>query len=237
METAVKQKQIALPASGRQKLRRAILLITFLSFPITFKFLSPYIIIDGASQGIIAGSLLYFAFLFVFSLFFGRAVCGWACPAAAMQEWSASVNDKRVRGGRANWIKYFIWVPWLGIIIALALVAGGFKSVEPLHLIDGLSSSVYDYIIYFMVVGVIVLLSFTIGRRAFCHYGCWMAPFMIIGTRIKNFLRWPSLHLRGPPPPRRVRAHATGVCTMSRPVPKWCRRQLENDVCILCGSV
>jgi polyferredoxin len=47
------------------------------------------------------------------SLFLGRAFCGWVCPGAGIQEWCFTVNDKKARGGRLNWIKYFIWVPWI----------------------------------------------------------------------------------------------------------------------------
>jgi len=38
-------------------------------------------------------------------------------------------------------------------------------------------------------------MSFVGGKRAFCHYVCWMAPFMIIGTKIGTLLRLPSLKL------------------------------------------
>jgi hypothetical protein len=51
------------------------------------------------------------------------------------------------------------------------------------------------YIIYYWVVGLIVIMSFVGGRRAFCHYICWMAPFMVIGTKINNLFRLSSLKL------------------------------------------
>jgi len=223
----------------KQKIRRAVLLITFLTFPITFYYLSPYIIINGAIQGIIVGSFIYFGLLFLFSLFFGRAVCGWVCPAAGMQEWSSAVNDMRVRGGKLNWIKYFIWVPWIGTIIAVSVMAGGFSSVDPLYLTEnGISiTRPEDYITFFIVTGIIVILSFAVGKRAFCHYVCWMAPFMIIGTRIKDLIRWPSLHL----------AAATGECKQCQTCDKNCPMSLDiskmvqtgsmkNDECILCGT-
>ena len=231
--------QLVLPMTTKQKVRRAILLITFLTFPITFYYLSPYIIIDGATQGIIVGSFIYFSLLFLVSLFFGRAVCGWVCPAAGMQEWSAAVNDRRVRGGKLNWIKYFIWIPWIGIIITMTILAGGFNSVDPFHLTtNGISvASPGDYITFFTVVGIIVILSFAVGKRAFCHYVCWMAPFMIIGVRIKDLIKWPSLHL----------APATGECKQCRTCDKNCPMSLDvsqmvqsgsmkNDECILCGT-
>jgi len=239
IQAEAKSKQMTLPLNTLQKIRRAILLITFLTFPLTFKYLSPYIIIDGAMQGIIVGSFIYFALLFLFSLFFGRAMCGWVCPAAGMQEWSIGVNDKAVRGGKFNWIKYYIWVPWLGIIIAMAIMAGGFSSVDPFHLTEnGISvARPEDYITFFMVLVIIVILSFTIGKRAFCHYVCWMAPFMIIGTKIKNLIKWPSLHLVPAADTCKQCMTCTKNCPMSLPVTKMVQAgNMKNDECILCGT-
>jgi polyferredoxin len=64
-------------------------------FPVTINYFSPYIIIDGASQGVVAGSFITFALLFLVSLFLGRAFCGWICPAGGLQEWCFTVNDKK----------------------------------------------------------------------------------------------------------------------------------------------
>ena len=44
----------------RQRLRKALIILAFLSFPITMNFLSPYVIIDGAMHGIVNGSLMMF---------------------------------------------------------------------------------------------------------------------------------------------------------------------------------
>ena len=66
----------------RQRIRKAAIILMFLSFPITMNFFSPYVIIDGAMNGIINGSVVIFALMFVASLFLGRAWCGWVCPAA-----------------------------------------------------------------------------------------------------------------------------------------------------------
>ncbi len=127
---------LALPMNQRQRIRRAIILVSFLLFPVTLNYFSPYIIINGAAQGIIAGSFITFALLFIFSLGFGRAWCGWACPVAGIQEWCFSINNKAAPGGKLNWIKYFIWVPWLSAIIAMAVLVGGLSRVNPLHMTD-----------------------------------------------------------------------------------------------------
>ena len=111
-------------ASWRQRIRRAFILVTFLLFPLILNFFSPYIIIDGASQGVINGSFVIFVSLFVSSLFVGRLWCAWACPAAGLQEACFAINDRPARGGRLNWIKWGIWIPWVGLTAAMAIAAG-----------------------------------------------------------------------------------------------------------------
>ena len=49
---------------------------------------------------------------------------------------------------------------------------------------------------FYTVIGLIVGLALAAGRRSFCHHGCWMAPFMILGTKIRNIFKWPALHLK-----------------------------------------
>lgn len=61
-----------------QRIRKVIVILAFLSFPVTMNFLSPYVIIDGAMNGIINGSLVMFGLMFVSSLFLGRAWCEWS---------------------------------------------------------------------------------------------------------------------------------------------------------------
>lgn len=223
----------------RQKVRRAIILVSFLLFPITINYFSPYIIIDGASQGIIAGSFITFALLFLVSLLLGRAFCGWVCPAGGVQEWCFTVNDKKARGGRFNWMKYFIWVPWISIIIIMAILAGGFHTVNPLYMTEtGISvSEPAAYILYFTIVCLFVILSFTAGKRAFCHYVCWMAPFMVIGTRTKNFFRWPSLHLMAVSDKCKQCKTCEKNCPMSLEVNEMVQSgSMDNTECILCGT-
>jgi hypothetical protein len=53
----------------------------FLSFPVTMNFLSPYVIIDAAQQGIVIGAWRCSADVRV-SAFLGRAWCGWVASAA-----------------------------------------------------------------------------------------------------------------------------------------------------------
>lgn len=45
----------------RQRLRRALILISFVSFPITLFYFSPVLIIMAAHEGVIAGCFIVFA--------------------------------------------------------------------------------------------------------------------------------------------------------------------------------
>lgn len=223
----------------RQKLRRALILVSFLIFPITMNYFSPYLIIDASAQGIINGSLITFTLLFVFSLLFGRAFCGWACPGAGLQEACFSIRDKRTWGGKYNWIKFYIWIPWMAAIVLVAVMAGGYTEINPLYMLEsGISvAQPGSYIMYFFVLALFVVPALSLGKRAFCHYICWMAPFMVIGTRIRNFFRWYSLHLKADKTACQNCKSCNAVCPMSLDVNGMVQREdMRNTECILCGS-
>ncbi|NPV43691.1 MAG: 4Fe-4S binding protein [Firmicutes bacterium] len=42
-----------------------------------------------------------------------RVKCGWLCPVGGLQEICTVSVNKRAKGGKRNWIKYIIWVPWI----------------------------------------------------------------------------------------------------------------------------
>jgi polyferredoxin len=181
----------------RQQKRKLILFISLLLLPVTLFYISPYVIIEGALAGVASGSRVLFLFLFLSSLAVGRAWCGWLCPTGGLQEVAAQATDRRPKIGKWNNLKYAIWVPWLGIIGAAAVMAGGIRTIDPFFLTwNGISISQPVYFIpYFIVVGGLVLLSVVAGQRSGCHYVCPMAPFMILGRRIRNLGGWPALQL------------------------------------------
>lgn len=224
----------------RQRLRRALILVSFLFFILTFVFFSPYLIVDAAARGIVNGSLLVFSALFLSALLLGRAWCGWVCPGGGLAEACFYVQDRPARTGRADWIKWFIWVPWIGLIVAMAALAGGYRAVEPFFqatLPDSPLQTIGYLAIYFIVTGLIVVLSLLAGRRAFCHYVCWMAPFMIIGRWLRNRVRWPSLALRV----EKDKCISCKICTRNCPMSldvmgMVLQGKLEHAECILCGT-
>ncbi|MCX7747041.1 MAG: 4Fe-4S binding protein [Clostridia bacterium] len=223
----------------RQPFRKAILFISFLLFPITIFYLSPYLIIDGAFQGIVTGSFIMFIVLFVSSLFFGRLFCSWFCPAGGLQECCRMVTDKKAKLGKRDYIKYVIWVPWLLSIAAGFIAAGGVKQWDFFYQTEhGISiSSPLKYIIYYGCIIVIAFLALKSGRRAACHYICWMSPFMILGSKIKNTLKYPSLHLKADGGKCTGCKLCTKICPMSLEVDQMVKQNdMNHPECILCGE-
>jgi ferredoxin-type protein NapH len=229
----------------RQRVRKAIIILAFLSFPITMNFFSPYVIIDGTANGIVNGSLVMFGLMFISSLFLGRLWCGWVCPAGGLQEMVEPVNTRAVNGKKVDWIKWLIWIPWVSLIIVLAFCTGGYRSVDLLlHTQGGISVAgsadrpiFIAYIIYYFVIALFVGLAFFAGRRAGCHTICWMAPFMIIGRWLRNLIAWPSLRLKAVPEACVDCKKCTYHCPMSLDVNGMVQLgKMENSECILCGT-
>jgi polyferredoxin len=223
----------------RQRIRKAIVLFVFLTFPITMNFLSPYIIIDGAMNGILNGSAVMFGLMFLSSLFLGRLWCGWVCPGAAMADIAEPINNRALNPKKVAWIKWLIWIPWISIIAWLLIRAGGYSSVNLLHLTEsGISMDAPEkYIIYFVVIGLFVGLAVIFGRRAGCHTICWMAPFMIIGRWMRNRFAWPSLRLVADASACSDCKLCTRNCPMGLDVNAMVEaEQMEHSECILCGN-
>lgn len=229
----------------RQRVRKALVIFAFLSFPVTMNFLSPYVIIDGAMNGIINGSLVMFGLMFLSSLFLGRLWCGWVCPGGGMQEIVEPVNNKPVHASKIDWIKWVIWIPWVSLILWLVIRAGGYQSVDLLyHTQNGISVSgsadrpiQFAYLIYYIVIALFVGVAVFVGRRAGCHTICWMAPFMILGRWIRNRFAWPSLRLVANSSACSDCKLCTKSCPMSLDVNAMVQlEKMEHSECILCGT-
>ena len=153
----------------RQKIRNTIIWIVFLAFPIILNFFSPYLSLSGSFQGIISGSLALFGILFLFSLLLGRAFCGWVCPVGCFQDISARINNKSIH--RHHWIKYLVWVPWFSFIVIGFISAGGIKKIDILYMTEnGISvSEPLQFITYYMVIFIFLILALAIGRHAICR--------------------------------------------------------------------
>ena len=222
----------------RQKLRKGIILIAFILLPVTLYYFSPYLIIQGASEGVMSGSFIVFAALFLSALFLGRVFCAWFCPLGGIQEASFLARNKSVNN-RLNWIRYVIWAPWMGLIIYTVIAAGGlWKADFTYETTYGISvSDISALPMYFTIVFLTIILSFAVGKRGFCHYICWISPFMIGGRKFRNLFKWPSLRLKAEKDKCIDCKTCTKNCPMSLDVNGMVKSgKMENSECILCGT-
>ena len=99
-------------------------------------------------------------------------------------------------------------------------------------------SGIYDYVIYYGVLLILVLPALIHGKRAACHYLCWMAPFMVIGSSIGRFLHLPQLHIEADP----ARCVSCGKCIKACPMGLDVRDMTQKGInakcteCIQCGA-
>ncbi len=222
----------------RQKIRKILIYISLLLFPATFYYFSPYLIIMSARAGIVNGSFIVFLALFFLSLFFGRLWCGWLCPGAGLEEACFAVQKKRV-SPKVDKIKYIIWIVWIALIAWMAILAGGYKEVDFfIQTKNGISVTDMQSLIMFLVVAaVILIITFIVGKRGFCHSACWMAPFMIIGRNISNRLKLPKLSLEAEKKKCVNCYTCTRNCPQSLEVHDLVQAgNMENTECILCGT-
>ena len=215
----------------RQKVRKGIQTLSALLFPLTFFFLSPYIIIMAASQGIVGGSALVFGGLFFFSIVFSRLFCGWLCPGGAVQDYIAASNGKRWNGKWKNTAKYVVWVVWFSFLVYLwvqnrPLTADAAFSftIDPQYLI-----------VYITIVLVIYLFTLFTGRRGMCHSVCWMAPFMVLGETLADLLHIPRFRLKADPDKCISCGKCAKACPMSLDIDKMVKAgRPDSTECVSC---
>lgn len=223
----------------RQKVRMGVLVASFILFPVTIFYFSPYLIVFGAFQGVASGSMLVFSLQLVSAMLLGRGWCGWACPAGGLQEMEATFADKPAKLGKRLAIKWAIWVPWLLSIIVGATFAGGISTFDFFfHTENGLSvASPLGLAIYLFICALFFVPNLFLGKRAMCHCICWMAPFMIIGEKLGRLLRLPQLHVITVPESCAHCGLCTKACPMSLPVEKLLTDgAVLHSECIQCGS-
>ena len=224
----------------RQTIRKTLLLISFLLFPITIWYFSPYLIIQAASEHIINGSFIVFVLMLVLSMFFGRAWCGYLCPAGGLQECAMRIKDTPAAQGKRDKIKYVIWVIWIAAVIVTFILGKNDVTVNPFYMTDhGISvSGIYNYVIYYGVILLLVVPPLVHGKRATCHYICWMAPFMVIGSSIGKFLHLPQLHVEAD----KSKCVSCGMCSKACPMGLDVKKMVEEGTgpkcteCIQCGA-
>lgn len=223
----------------RQNLRKLLLIVSLLLFPITLYYFSPYLIIQGGTEGIINGSFCVFAAMLIGSIFFGRVFCGYLCPAGGLQDCATLVNNKGPKKGYRSKIKYVIWIVWLAGVVLSFVYRSKELNVDFFYQTEyGISiSNVYGFVMYYGVVCLIFLPAIIGGKRSFCHYFCWMAPFMMIGSKIGKLLHIKQLSLEGNKEACINCKACNKQCSMSLPVSEKVQKgKMEDSECILCGA-
>ncbi len=223
----------------RSKIRRTIVLISLLLFPVTLNFFSPYVSIHGAINGIVSGSLIVFFIMFLTGLFFGRAWCAWVCPMACLSEICLNINNKPVNIKRLKIIRYSIYTVWAGILVGMFVLAGGIRGIDPLHLTENIISvdMPQKYVIYYGVLAIFTILTLTVGRRGACHSICWMSPFLVAGFTLGKMLRFPQLRILADT----KSCIKCGKCNQKCPMSIDVRKEVQDGMiktsdCILCGE-
>lgn len=223
----------------RQKFRIALLIISLLLFPITIWYMSPYLIIMGALEGVISGSAILFILLFFGSIFGGRIFCSYVCPMGGLAECLIPVNDKPLKKKKSRWIKPVLWSIWIVSIFMIFVSSGRAYKADPLYqTFHGISvANPYAYIIYYGVIVLVLLCSLLIGRRAFCHYFCWMSVFMILGVKMRRMLRLPGLRIVSHPKKCVSCLQCDRHCPMGLPVSELLiKGEIMEPECIQCGA-
>lgn len=224
----------------RQKIRTLSLFVSLLLFPVTLYYFSPALIINAGLSGVINGSFIVFVLMFFLSIPFGRLFCAYLCPAGGLQECTFLINDRRPKQGWRNYIKYIIWLIWLYAVIFCYFQSGKIVAIDFLFETEnGISvSSIQSYIIYYGIVCLIFLPAALFGKRIFCHYFCWMAPFMVLGTKLRKTLHLPGIHIRSRESDKCITCgKCNKVCPMGVNVVNESRSGvIDNLECIQCGA-
>lgn len=228
-----------MPSTCNQRVRKALIIFSFVLLPVTFAYISCPIIIKGASEGIVTGGLIVFILLFMSSLFLGRLWCGWLCPGGGLQEIYFQINNKQVKVGRKNWFKYLMFLAIIFVpLISAIRSAGGFTAIDLFYNTDhGISIAKQGaFSILFVQIAFFTLFAMLAGKRGFCHYFCPIAVIMIVGRKIRNLVHWPALHLSAD----KSRCTDCKKCSENCPMGLYVnimvqQESMENTECILCG--
>lgn len=226
-------------SSSRQRMRLALIILSFILYPVTFAYVSCPIITEGAGLGIMTGGLVVFALLFLGSLLVGRLWCGWLCPAGGLQEICSLTLIRPLWTTKLDWLKYLAFLGIFGSIALAFLSAGGLKTVDLFYRTEnGISILAAGGIAMFLGPVLFTLLfTLIIGKRGFCHTFCPIAVMLMIGRKIRNFFGWPALQLSAD------RVHCidcnacSNECPMSLDVHAMVKeKKMENTECISCVS-
>lgn len=142
--------------------------------------------------------------------------------------------------GWRNYIKFAIWSIWLIIVVLCYFHSDKIIAIDFFFETEnGISvSSIQSYIIYYGIICLICIPSILFGKRALCHYLCWMAPFMILGIKLRRILHLPGIHIRAD---RKEYCISCGKCNKVCPMGIDIMSEIKGGIissqeCIQCGA-
>jgi len=204
-------------------------------FLICHLLLSPVLIISAAARGILNGSFFMFLAIFLSSLVFGRAFCGWVCPGTGLQEIISRFVHKKTQRNWMIYLKLGVSGVWLLAIVMLYL-RHGFQRID---LAYGFSDIGITQKIFMTAGATLIILPFALlwGQWASCRYLCWIAPLMILGRRIQRKMGTPGLQITF----FKSKCTDCGLCEhhcpMNLKLDAASREGAVGDMdCILCGN-
>ena len=189
----------------------------------------------AAFKGIINASFVVFCGLFLLSLFFGRAYCSWFCPGCGMQEIMSMFVKTKSGNSKALQIKYFIFAIWMGVVVT-GFVINGFQAVDLTYGMSDISAG--GKIFHTLgALAIIAPLTVIFGQFASCKYICWQAPFMITGTKIRDYFHFRGLRLKV----KNQNCDSCQACTIHCPMhidvmENVKKNKMHHTECILCGN-
>lgn len=228
-----------IPESERQRVRLALIILSFILYPVTFAYISCPFIIEAAGLGIVTGGLVVFILLFLGSLVLGRLWCGWLCPSGGLQELMRFLSDPCLRTTKMDWLKYLVFLGIFGGIGYAIWLAGGLFGIDLFYRTENGISILAAGGVAALVGPVIIILAFTLifGRRGFCHTFCPIAPLLMIGRKIRTLFHWPALHLAADSGRCIDCGACSAGCPMSLDVNGMVKKdEMEQAECILCAN-
>lgn len=220
--------------------RRLLLFFMFLLLPVTLNYFSPYLIIDGLINKVLAGAFFTWLAMFVTSLFVGRAFCSYICPYGGLQMTVDLAYQKPLK--QIKWLRvlrYVLGIGWLAAILVVLFINMKGIKVDLLYLTEAFVSvdNFFKLIGYYVIVLGLLIMPLLLGKRATCHYLCPMSILNVLGTRIKNTLNISSLRLTAAQEKCTGCSQCNKACPMSLKVSEMVKSQdMDSLECILCGE-
>ena len=223
-----------------QRIRRSILLLSFILFPATLNYFSPYLIIAGLFEKVIGGAFVIWMLFLLSSLVLGRAACSYICPYGGLQMLIDKFYGKNLKQiAWLRWFKYGLGVAWIVAIIIPLVLLGGQKQFNMLYMTENfVSVDHWDKLLfYYMLITILAIMPLLLGKRAVCHYLCPMSILTITGSKLTNLVNTPTLHLTAKKDKCIKCGKCKKACPMSLDVMGMVQKgNMKNTECILCGE-